>query len=36
VFANKDFMEGFATHFRPLALSQEVKLLTAVLWGPHP
>jgi hypothetical protein len=36
VFANLDFMEGFAAHFRPLVLSQEVKLLTAAPWGPHP
>jgi NIPSNAP protein len=32
VFANKDFVEGFATKFRP----QEVKLLQAAPWGPHP
>src|ERR1700730_12788193 len=36
VYANKDFVEGFAAHFRPLVLSQEVKLLTAAPWGPHP
>src|SRR5262245_23581868 len=36
VFANKDFIEGFATKFRPLVVSQEVKLLTAAPWGPHP
>jgi hypothetical protein len=36
VFANKDFVEGFASKFRPLAMSQEVKLLTAAPWGPHP
>jgi len=36
VFANKDFVEGFALKFRPLLVSQEVKLLTAALWGPHP
>jgi hypothetical protein len=36
VFANPDFMEGFAAKFRPLVLSQEVKLLTAAPWGPHP
>ena len=36
VFANKDFIEGFATKFRPLLASQEVKLLTAAPWGPHP
>jgi hypothetical protein len=36
VFANKDFVEGFAAKFRPLVMSQEVKLLTAAPWGPHP
>jgi hypothetical protein len=36
VYANTDFVEGFATKFRPLVLSQEVKLLTAAPWGPHP
>src|SRR5215813_1149130 len=36
VFANKDFVEGFAVKFRPLVASQEVKLLTAAPWGPHP
>jgi hypothetical protein len=36
VYANKDFVEGFAAQFRPLVLSQEVKLLTAAPWGPHP
>jgi hypothetical protein len=36
VFSNKDFVEGFASKFRPLAMSQEVKLLTAAPWGPHP
>jgi hypothetical protein len=36
VYANPDFMEGFAAQFRPLVLSQEVKLLTAAPWGPHP
>ena len=28
VFANKDFVEGFASKFRPLVMSQEVKLMT--------
>jgi len=28
--------EGFAVKFRPLLASQEVKLLTAAPWGPHP
>jgi hypothetical protein len=36
VFANKDFVEGFASKFRPLVMSQEVKLMTAAPWGPHP
>ena len=36
VFANKDFVESFAVKFRPLVASQEVKLLTAAPWGPHP
>ena len=36
VFANADFMEGFAAKFRPLVLSQEVKQLTAAPWGSHP
>src|SRR6185437_9727665 len=36
VYASKDFMEGFASKMRPLIMSQEVKLLTAAPWGPHP
>ena len=36
VFANKDFVDGFAVKFRPLLATQEVKLLTAAPWGPHP
>ena len=36
VFANRDFTEGFASKFRPLVMSQEVKLLHAAPWGPHP
>jgi hypothetical protein len=36
VFANKDFVEGFASKFRPLVMKQEVKLLQAAPWGPHP
>src|SRR5262249_54838027 len=36
VFANKDFVEGFAVKFRPLLMTQEVKLLQAAPWGPHP
>ena len=35
-FANKDFVEGFASKFRPLLHSQEVRLMTAAPWGPHP
>ena len=27
VYANKDFVEGFASKFRPLLMTQEVKLL---------
>lgn len=34
LYADKDFVEGFATKFRPLVMSQEVKLLTAAPWGP--
>ncbi|MFO1081155.1 MAG: NIPSNAP family protein [Reyranellaceae bacterium] len=36
LYANGDFIEGFAPKFRALLLSQEVKLLTAAPWGPHP
>lgn len=36
VNANKDFVEGFASKFRPLLMTQEVKLLQAAPWGPHP
>jgi len=36
LFANKDFIEGFAAKFRPLVMTQEVKLLLAAPWGPHP
>ena len=36
VFANTDFVEGFASRFRPLVVSQEVKLLHPAPWGPHP
>jgi hypothetical protein len=35
-FANKDLVEGFASKFRPLVMTQEVKLLQAAPWGPHP
>jgi hypothetical protein len=34
VYANKDFVEGFASKFRPLLMTQEVKLLQAAPWGP--
>ena len=33
VFANKDFVEGFASRFRPLVMSQEVKLLDGCALG---
>jgi hypothetical protein len=36
LFADKDFIDGFAAQFRPLVQTQEVKLLTAAPWGPHP
>ena len=36
VFANPDFMDGFAVKFRPLVMTQEVKLPQAAPWGPHP
>ena len=36
VFANRDFVEGFASKFRPLVMTQEVKLLPPAPWGPHP
>ncbi len=36
VYANSDFINNFAARFRPLVMSQEVKLLTAAPWGPHP
>ena len=29
VFANKDFVESFASKFRPLVMTEEVKLLQA-------
>ena len=35
LFANVGFM-NFATKFRPLVMTQEVKLLLAAPWGPHP
>jgi hypothetical protein len=36
VFADADFVEGFASRFRLLVVSQEVKLLHPAPWGPHP
>ena len=36
VYANKDFVEGSASKFRPLLITQEVKPLQAAPWGPHP
>ena len=36
VFDNKAFTEGFVPKFRPLVMTQEVKLLHAAPWGPHP
>ena len=36
LYANKDFVEGFALKYRPLVITQEVKLLEAAPWGPHP
>lgn len=36
VFSNPDFMDGFAAKFRPLVMTQEVKLLNPAPWGPHP
>ena len=35
VYSNKDFVEGFASKFRPLLMTQEVKLLQAAPWGPQ-
>ena len=36
VYANKDFVEGFASKFRPLLMTQEVKLAPGgTLGGPH-
>jgi hypothetical protein len=31
-----DFIEGFASKFRPLLVPQELELLTAAPWRPHP
>lgn len=35
VFGDQEFMK-FAVQFRPLVMTQEVKLLLAAPWGPHP
>lgn len=35
LFADPDFME-FAKNFRPLVMNQNVQLLLAAPWGPHP
>jgi hypothetical protein len=34
--ANKEFVEGFASKFRPLLMTQKVKLLQSAPSGPHP
>ena len=36
VFNNTDFTEGFASKFRPLVMTQEVKLLHAAPWVAAP
>ena len=36
LFASSDFIDGFASKFRPLVMTQEVKLLLPAPWGPHP
>lgn len=36
VFSSRAFMEDFAVKFRPLVMSQEVKLMNPAPWGPHP
>ncbi len=36
VYANRAFVDDFATKFRPLLITQETKLLLAAPWGPHP
>jgi hypothetical protein len=35
VYADADFMQ-FAVKFRPLVMTQEVKLMLPAPWGPHP
>lgn len=36
LYADQEFIENFAPKFRPLLMSQEVKLMVAAPWGPHP
>ena len=36
LYSNPDFMNNFVPKFRPLLMSQEVKLLLPAPWGPHP
>lgn len=36
LFADPAFMDGFAAKFRPLVMTQEVKLLHPAPWGPNP
>jgi hypothetical protein len=35
IYSNEEFMT-FARQFRPLCMTQEVKLLLPAPWGPHP
>ena len=35
VMADSAFVDGFAAKFRPLVMTQEVKLLNAAPWGPR-
>jgi hypothetical protein len=36
LFADSAFIDGFAAKFRPLCMTQEVKLLNGAPWGPNP
>ena len=36
LYGNAEFTGEFAPKIRPLLVSQEVKLLNAAPWGPHP
>lgn len=36
LYSNADFMGQFVPKFRPLVMTQEVKLLLPAPWGPHP